>query len=80
MAVLAASGFVADHALACLHARDELQLLELVEDPVDAGAAHAAVGRAQRVLDIERGQRAVLPVEHVQHRVSRGPAAVARCG
>ena len=51
---------VADHRLPGLHARHQPQPLELVEDPVDAGAAHAPPAGAQQILDLGRGQRAGL--------------------
>ena len=61
-----AHALVADHRLAGLHALHEPQPLELVEDPVDARAAHpaplsrAVAPFAQRVLDLDRRQGALL--------------------
>ena len=52
---------VAHHRLARLHALHQAQLLELVEDPVDARPAHRPRVRvAQRLLDLGRRQRAAL--------------------
>ena len=70
-----AHALVADHRLAGLHALDEAQALQLVEDPVDARAAHpAALLPAQRVLDLNRRQRARLAVEQLQQRAPRAAA------
>jgi len=74
-----AHALVADHRLACLNALDEAQPLELVEDPVDARAAHPASLAAQRILDLNRGQRTRLAVEQLDHRAARA-AALVSCG
>ena len=73
VAVLAAARLVAHHALAGLDSLHELEALELVQDPVDAGARHAAVGVAQGVLDVERRQRAMLAVEQLEHALRAAP-------
>ena len=44
---------------------------------VDARAAHRALPRAQRVLDLHRRQRALLRAEQLQHRAARAAALVA---
>ncbi len=54
-----AHALVADHRLARLHALHQPQPLELVENAIDARAAHPPLGLAQRVLDLNGRQRAL---------------------
>jgi len=71
----------AGQALADLDARDQAQLLELLEDPVDAGPRDAAAATvAQRLLDLGRRQRAALLVEQRDQRRAGPAAPVARAG
>ena len=54
---------------------------QLVDDAVDRGAPDApAVTGAQLVLDVERGQRARLLVQQLDHRLAGAAAAVAGAG
>src|SRR5947209_18701016 len=81
MVVILADGYalVADHGLSDVHPLDEPKALELVEDPVDAGPAHAPRGsRPQRILDLDGRQRAALAREHLQHRPARAATLAAR--
>ncbi|HSZ69775.1 MAG TPA: hypothetical protein VK756_05375 [Solirubrobacteraceae bacterium] len=69
---------VAHHRLTRLDPRDQAQALKLVEDPVDARAAHRAPTPAQRVLDLQRRQRARLARQQLQQRAPRAAALAAR--
>src|ERR1039458_5730343 len=80
MLLVLADALVSDHRLTGLHALDETQPLELVEDPVDARATHPARLPAQRILDLDRGQRTRLAVEQLDHRAARAAALVSRGG
>jgi hypothetical protein len=69
----------AHHRAAHPDALHEPQPLELVEDAVDARAAHPAPAPGpQRVLDLERAQRARLPAEQLEQRAARAAALEAR--
>ena len=68
VALAGADRLVAGHCLSDLELLHEVQALELVEDPVDAGAADGALARAQSVLDLDRRQRAGLRVEQLEQR------------
>jgi hypothetical protein len=77
--VLAAERLVTRHRLTDVDPLDEVEALQLIEDPVDAGASHRPRPGAQCVLDLKRGERARLRVEELQDRASGGavvPAAV----
>ena len=78
--VVGAHALVANHRLAGLHALHEPQSLELVEDAIDARAAHASLGLTQRVLDLHCGERARLGVEQLEHRTPRTAALVTGLG
>ncbi len=70
----------ANGGLADVESRDEAERLELVEDPVDAGARHGpspAPSVAQRILDLDRRKRARLAVEQLEHREAGAAPAVA---
>jgi hypothetical protein len=73
-----AMGLVAGDALADLEAQNEVEALELVEDPVDAGARHRAAVLAQPRLDLVGRERARLRPEQLEHARSRAAAAEAR--
>ena len=73
--------FVARHAVADVHAGEQSERDELVEHAVDRGAADApAVAGAQPVLDVERGERAGLLVEQLDHGLAGAAAPVAGAG
>jgi len=77
--LLLADALVAHHRLAGLDALDEAKALELVEDPVDARPAHPPRWlAAQRILDLERRQRACLAAEQLEHRVPCAAALATR--
>jgi len=73
-----AGALEANHRLADVYALHQAQPLQLVEDPVDARAAHTpAVAGAERVLDLDRGQRAPLRAKQLEHRPARAAALAA---
>ena len=77
----AAVWFVARDAVADVHAREELEAHELVDDAVDRGASDApAFARAQRVFDVQRGEGAGLLVEQLDHGFTGATAPVAGAG
>jgi len=75
--VLGAHTLIAHHRLTGLHALHEPELLELVEDPVDACPAHTPLGFAQRILDRHSRERALLFLEQFQESTARAAALVA---
>src|SRR5664280_793806 len=73
--VLLAHALVADHRLPRFHTLHEPELLQLVDDPVDACAAHAPLRiGAQGVLDLGGGERAALTREQLEHGAARAAA------
>src|SRR5580693_2188940 len=75
-----AHALVAHHRLAGLHTLHQPQPLQLVEDAVDARAAHTPLRLTQRILDLDGRKRARLRLEQLQHRAPRAAALVARFG
>ena len=71
---------VADDALAEIESRNDLDPLELIEDPVDARARRAALASAKGLLDLERRQRTALMREQIDDRSPRATAPVAGLG
>ncbi len=71
---------VARDALADVDPLDEPQLGQQLEDAVDARAADAAPLCAKAVVDLLRGQRAVLALEQLDDGVARAAAPVAGVG
>jgi len=68
---------VADHRLPSLHPVDEAEALEVLEDAVDARAAHLPrVGLREGALDLHGRERAALASEQLEHRLP-GAAALA---
>src|SRR6185437_12842051 len=61
-------------AAADLDPLDQPQPLELLERPVDAGAADPGLPTPHLLLEVERGHRAVVAGERLDH---RGPGAAA---
>jgi hypothetical protein len=82
MVILRLGGaLVADHRLPDVDALDETQPVELVEDPIDAGAADATGPPAtQGILDLKSGQRAALTGEQLEHGAARTAPLAARLG
>ena len=81
VAAAGVDGLVAGDAVADLDPRDELELLELVDDAVDAGPRdRPPAAGSQRLLDLERRQRAGLAGEQVDHCPPGTAAAVAGVG
>ena len=79
--VMVAAGLdplVAGGAAADLEALDEAELLELLEGAVDAGPAAGGSSAAQLVVELERGDRAIVAGERLDHR--RAGAAAAQAG
>jgi hypothetical protein len=77
-----AHALIPNHRLAGLHALDQAQSLQLVEDPVHARTAHspALAVSAQGVLDLHRGQGALLAVEQFHHRTASATALMSSRG
>ena len=81
LVVVRALRLVAGDAVADLHAREQAERDQLVQHAVDRGAADAAaVAGAQRVLDVQRRERAGLLVEQLDHGLAGAAAAVAGAG
>jgi hypothetical protein len=80
MVILTLAGaLIADHRLPDVDALDETQALELVEDPIHARAADTTRRLAtQRILDLDRSQRAALVGEQLEHRAARAASVAAR--
>src|ERR1700761_1597153 len=57
---------------------DQSQPLELLERPVDAGAADPGLPAPHLLLEVERGHRAVVTGERLDHRGPGAATAVAR--
>ncbi len=78
---VAALRLVPRDAVADVHAGEQVEADELVHDAVDRGAADApAFTGAQTVLDVQRGQRAGLVVEQLDHRLTGATAPVPGAG
>lgn len=65
---------VASRVAADLDPLDEVELLELLQRPVDAGTADGL----EAAVDLQRGQRAGFGGEQLDHAAARGTAAIAR--
>src|SRR5689334_2634208 len=75
--VAVALRLVARDAVADVHAAEQVQVHELVDDAVDRGTADPpAVALAQPVLDVQRAERARLLVEELDHRFASAAAPV----
>jgi hypothetical protein len=67
---------VARHATAHLEPVHQLQLLQLLQGPIDAGAADRLVRGAQPIVDLDRGHRTVLARQQLDHREARAAPLV----
>src|SRR4029077_9141071 len=76
-----ARALIAHHPLPDLHALHQVQLLELVEDPIDARAADAPPPWVSlSALDIRDAERARLRRQQLEQCAARAPARVTgRC-
>jgi hypothetical protein len=69
------SALEAHHCLPRLDSLYEAEALELVEDPLDARPAdRPRAACAEHILDLDRGQRATLASEQLEHRPARAAA------
>ena len=73
-------GLVAHHAATDLEPLDHADLLELLEDAVDARARHPSSPAGQDVFDLERRQRARLLTHESKNLAARPTAPVAGVG
>lgn len=69
---------IASYPARDLEPLDQPQFLELLQSPVDTGPPHPGAALAQLLVDIERGDRAVVAGQHLHHGAAR--AALAQAG
>ncbi len=78
VAVSVAEWLVANDSLADLDPHEQLGLLELLEDPVDARARDRALVALEGILDLDRRERTVLLGEESDHLAPRAATAISR--